>query len=140
MKHASRLALSLTLALIPGLAPAQTLVGFARLPADSFAAGPTSGQFITDPPPINGRTPPFVDRQPIQGFSSVLRAANGDLLVMEDNGFGAKENSRDYVLRVYRVTPDFAPGPVGRAKSPLRGSSACGIRITRSDSRLSRMG
>jgi hypothetical protein len=28
------------------------------LPADTFAPGPTSGQFITA---ANGRTPPFVD-------------------------------------------------------------------------------
>jgi hypothetical protein len=59
------------------------------LPADTFAAGPTSGQFIA---PANGRTPPFFDRQPAQGVSSVLRAPNGAFLVMSDNGFGAKNN------------------------------------------------
>jgi hypothetical protein len=47
-----------------------TLIGFASLPADTFAPGPTSGQLITA---ANGRTPPFVDKQPVQGFSSVLR-------------------------------------------------------------------
>ena len=26
---------------------------------------------------------------------------------MADNGFGAKENSPDFVLRMYRVSPDF---------------------------------
>ena len=77
-------------------ADAQTLSGFASLPADTFAPGPTSGQFIT---PANGRVPPFPSRQPVQGFSAVLRAANGDFLVMSDNGFGAKDNSADYVLR-----------------------------------------
>ena len=82
----------------------QSLEGIAVLPADSFAEGPTSGQFIT---PANGRTPPFVNMQPIQGISSVLRVSNGDFLVMSDNGFGAKDNSPDYVLRVYRVSPDF---------------------------------
>jgi hypothetical protein len=81
-----------------------TLDRFASFPADTFAPGPTSGQFIT---PANGRVPPFEDRQPVQGISSVLRAGNGDYLVMSDNGFGAKDNSQDYVLRVYRITPDF---------------------------------
>lgn len=76
-----------------------TLVEFASLPADTFTPGPTSGQFIA---PANGRVPPFDQRQPVQGISSVLRSSNGDFLVMSDNGFGAKENSTDYVLRVYR--------------------------------------
>src|SRR3990170_3802646 len=88
----------------PTLGGAQTLEAIADLPADTFEAGPTSGQFIA---PANGRVPPFVNRQPVQGFSSVLRAANGDFLVMSDNGFGAKPNSPDYVLRVYRISPDF---------------------------------
>jgi hypothetical protein len=81
-----------------------TLERFASLPADTFAPGPTSGQFIE---PANGRIPPFEDAQPVQGISSVLRARNGDFLVMSDNGFGAKDNSQDYVLRVYRITPNF---------------------------------
>ena len=91
-------------AVLPTLAGAQTLTGFASLSADTFAPGPTSGQFIT---PANGRVPPFAGLQPVQGFSSVLRRPNGDFLVMSDNGFGAKPNSPDYVLRVYRISPDF---------------------------------
>jgi hypothetical protein len=83
---------------------AQTLTGFASLPAASFAPGPTSGQFIA---PANGVTPPFPGRQPIQGFSSVLRTSNGEFLAMSDNGFGSKATSPDYVLRVYRIAPDF---------------------------------
>jgi hypothetical protein len=85
-------------------ASAQTLTGFASLPADTFAPGPTSGQLISA---ANGRVPPFVNRQPVQGFSSVLQTAAGDFLAMSDNGFGAQPNSPDYVLRVYRVAPDF---------------------------------
>ncbi len=88
----------------PRVADPQTLVGFASLPADTFATGPTSGQFITA---ANGVKPPFANRQPVQGFSSVLRASNGDFLVMTDNGFGAKTNSADFVLRVYRISADF---------------------------------
>jgi hypothetical protein len=57
--------------------------------------------------PTNGRVQPYIDKQPDQGFSSVLRAPNGDFLAMPDNGFGAKDNSPDYVLRLYRISPDF---------------------------------
>src|SRR5215475_6067208 len=85
-------------------ARAQTLEGRAVLPADTFADGPTSGQFIG---PANGRIPPFVGAQPVQGFSAVLRTAGGDYLAMADNGFGAKANSADFLLRVYRIRPDF---------------------------------
>src|SRR5262245_30280233 len=81
-----------------------TLEAIAILPADTFEPGPTSGQFIT---PANGVLPPFVKKQPVQGFSSVLGLENGDYLVMSDNGFGAKENSQDYVLRVHRISPNF---------------------------------
>jgi hypothetical protein len=88
-------------------ASAQTLVGFAKLPADSFAPGPTSGNQIVNAAGLNGRTPPFVDKQPIQGFSAVLRAANGDYWAMPDNGFGQQINSADYVLRLYRISPDL---------------------------------
>ena len=83
---------------------AQTLEGFAVLPADTFEPGPTSGQFIT---PANNRLPPFAKKQPVQGISSVLGVSNGDFLVMSDNGFGAQNNSQDYVLRVHRISPDF---------------------------------
>ena len=96
--------------LTDGAASAAELVGRAVLPADTFAVGPTSGQFID---PANGRVPPFVRRQPVQGFSSVLRAKDGDFLVMCDNGFGAKANSADYVLAVYRISPDFTTASTG---------------------------
>ena len=93
---------------------AQTLEGFAALPADTFAPGPTSGQFIA---PTNGRVPPFVDKQPVQGVSSVLPGVRGDFWVMSDNGFGAKENSTDFVLRVYRSPRISGPDSEGPAPS-----------------------
>jgi hypothetical protein len=99
--------LLLTAALVvgaPHAAGAQALVKFASLPADTFAPGPTSGQFIAE---ANGRIPPFLDKQPVQGFSSVLETSRGDFLAMSDNGFGSKPTSPDYVLRVYRIDPDF---------------------------------
>jgi hypothetical protein len=85
-------------------ATAQTLEAYAVLPADTFEPGPTSGQFTTA---ANGRIPPFVNQQPVQGVSAVLRTSKGDFLVMSDNGFGNQANSADYVLRVHRISPDF---------------------------------
>ena len=98
-------------------ADAQTLVGFARLPADTFAAGPTSGQFITA---ANKRVPPFAGAQPVQGFSSVLRSPSGEFLAMADNGFGAQTNSADYVLRFYRIAPDFRTKTGGTSQIAIR--------------------
>ena len=49
--------------------------------------------------PINGITPPFPG-QPVQGFSAVLDAGNGEYWVMPDNGYGAKANSGDFLLRM----------------------------------------
>ena len=93
---------------------APTLVGFAKMPAGTFADGPTSGQFQS---PANGVTPPYVARQPVQGFSAVLFGPRaGTFYVMPDNGFGTKPNSPDYLLRMYAVEPDFrrAVGRHGR--------------------------
>ena len=97
-------ATALGFATICATAEAQTLVKFASLPAATFESGPTSGQLITA---ANGVRVPFTGQQPVQGFSSILRTSNGDFLAMSDNGFGAKANSADYVLRVYRIDPDF---------------------------------
>ena len=84
---------------------AGTLTGWALMPADTFAPGPTSGQFVAD---ANGRDLPLVDRQPVQGFSAVLPGpVAGTFLVMPDNGFGTKANSPDALLRLYTVRPDF---------------------------------
>ena len=85
--------------------PAVELIGIAVLPPDAFVAGPTSGQFIES---ANGRTPPFAHRQPIQGFSALLAGGTGTYLALVDNGFGARENSADFLLRVYELRPEFA--------------------------------
>jgi hypothetical protein len=87
----------------------------AVLPSATFSTGPTSGQFATG---NNGVVTPFINKQPVQGFSAVLRGpAKGTYFVMSDNGFGAKANSPDALLRVYVVKPDFEAGtltPVNR--------------------------
>jgi glycerophosphoryl diester phosphodiesterase len=81
-----------------------TLKGFAVLGADTFAEGPPSGNFITGN--TNGRDIPFPG-QPVQGFSGVQFAGEGTYWFLSDNGFGAKSNSADYLLRIYRVDPSF---------------------------------
>lgn len=89
---------------------ANQLIGRVVLPADTFAPGPTSGQFIT---PSNGFTPPFVNQEPVQGFSSILPGPKPNTYrVLEDNGFGSKANSADSVLRFYAVELDFNTGQV----------------------------
>jgi len=79
------------------------LVGFASLPADTFAEGPPAGNGIA----ANGRTGPF-EGQPVQGFSGVQFADKNSFWFLSDNGFGNKANSSDYRLRIYKVDPDFA--------------------------------
>jgi len=81
-----------------------TLKGFAFLPADTFAEGPPSGNFITGN--TNGRTIPF-QGQPVQGFSGVQFADQKTFWFLSDNGFGAKNNSADYLLRINRLDPSF---------------------------------
>jgi hypothetical protein len=84
---------------------ANTLVGFASLPANTFADGPTSGQFANG---AFGNALPLLNKQPVQGFSAVLQGpVPGSFLVMQDNGFGAKTNSADTILRMFAVRPDF---------------------------------
>ena len=84
-----------------------SLIGFAKLPADTFATGPDSGAAVTNP--TNGKTTPFKG-QPIQGFSGVQFSRGGDgdnFLFLSDNGFGALNNSADYLLRIYEADPSF---------------------------------
>ena len=84
--------------------PVVTLEGYASLPADTFASGPQSGKFITGN--TNGRTIPFA-LQPVQGFSGVQIADDNSFWFLADNGYGAKNNSADFLLRIYRLDPSF---------------------------------
>ncbi|MFD0885333.1 esterase-like activity of phytase family protein [Streptosporangium algeriense] len=87
------------------------LTGFASLPAQTFVPGsePSGGRLGTAP--VNGVTPPFPG-QPVQGFSGIVRRGDGTFDVLSDNGYGAKANSADFLLRVHRVRPDFRRGKV----------------------------
>jgi len=97
--------LSFDVAVPPAIA-SDILIGRAVLPATTFAPGSTSGQQLGSAP-INGQAVPFVDKQPVQGFSAVADNGDGSFMVMVDNGYGAMENSSDFNLRVYKIRPDF---------------------------------
>ncbi len=105
------LTLFLSLSLVPVTAQDSsdvTLSGYAILPADTFAEGPDSGAALE---PVNGRTPPFTG-QPVQGFSGIISAQNGNYYVILDNGYGRKDNSADFNLRWYEVAVDWENGNV----------------------------
>lgn len=91
------------------------LLDRALLPATEYQPGPVSGTQLP-PTTVNGVTPPFPG-QPIPGFSAVIPATPGSrsadrLLAMPDNGFGAKNNSADFLLRAYYIDPDYRTGKV----------------------------
>ncbi len=86
------------------------LVARATLSADYLAPGPPSGALAAE---ANGRKGPF-DGQVIPGFSAAVANANGTFWAMPDNGFGAKGNSADFLLRIYLIRPRWeraAGGP-----------------------------
>jgi hypothetical protein len=90
---------------VPG--SAQTLSGFAVLPAQTFVPGPTSGRKIEVKDGLVAL--PFRDAQPIQGISSLWRLSESEFLALEDNGYGSKANSRDFAPRLLRLKFDFNP-------------------------------
>jgi len=105
-KHGSYCALAIALAFSGAAHAGPTLSGWAVMPANTFADGPTSGQFAGAG--AGGNALPLVDKQPVQGFSAVLNGPSaGTYLVMPDNGFGTQANSADALLRMYALRPDF---------------------------------
>lgn len=83
-----------------------TLEGWAVQKAQTTAVGSTSGQFAITP--SSASYLPLVEAQPVQGFSAVLDGPRpGTYAVMPDNGFGAKDNSADALLRMYAVRPEW---------------------------------
>ena len=89
-----------------------TLVARATYEADAYQPGPPSGADVTT---VNGRTGPFPG-QVLPGFSAVVDNGDGTFWAMPDNGFGAKDNSEDFLLRIYLVRPHWetAAGGEGR--------------------------
>jgi hypothetical protein len=101
-----------------------TLTGWARMPAATFSDGPTSGRFAA-PNAYGTELPPYARRQPVQGFSGVLKGPGRDTFhFLVDNGFGARANSADALLRMYTLAIDFrtASGGSGSVRPADRDS------------------
>lgn len=138
MPRLTLLAAALSLA---GAAHAQTLTGWAQMPAATFADGPTSGQFAA-PNPYGTELPPYVGLQPVQGFSGVLPGPRrGSFQFLVDNGFGAQSNSADALLRSYALSIDWKSArggsgrvrPVDLASGRPRAAWDAGTRISLND-------
>lgn len=138
------LAIAMALVAVPAIAKdyAAELAGHAILPAatfvpppadapESFAisgrfAEPAKGRnetvgsikgtsFLSDKnaPRETGMSLPFKG-QPVQGFSGIKKLANGNFIVLTDNGFGSKANSSDAMLMFHELRVDWAGGKVDR--------------------------
>ena len=107
--------LAIAAAVLAGPAAANTLTGWAQLPASTFSDGPTSGQFAFTNAASPANNPPYLNKQPVQGFSGVLQGANGSFQMLVDNGFGSKASSPDALLRMYAVQVDWAGKSVSAA-------------------------
>lgn len=94
----------------------------AKLSALYLADGPTSGKDTTAK---NGQTPPY-NGQVIPGFSGMIEIGDGTFYGLPDNGFGAKANSSDFMLRIYQVKPDWETAE--NAKQP---GDAGGVEVLR---------
>jgi len=106
MQAPATLLLVISAVCLANIATANELIGFAVMPANTFAPGPTSGQFAG--PGEGGNALPLVNQQPVQGVSAVLHGPTArSFYIMPDNGFGAQTNSADALLRVYAVRPNF---------------------------------
>jgi glycerophosphoryl diester phosphodiesterase len=87
-------------------APRVTLTGYARMAPDTFAPGPASGAWL-----VAGKEGIAQFKgQPVQGFSALWPADSSGRawFVLVDNGFGAKINSADALLRIYRLLVTWA--------------------------------
>src|SRR5262245_19182669 len=93
------------------------LIARALLPADAYQPGPPSGASIGA---SHGVTPPFPG-QPIPGFSAILNLSDGTYQAMPDNGYGARANSSDFLLRLYRIRPEFRTVRQGRGTVTVLG-------------------
>ncbi len=99
------------------------LQGRAVLPAATFRPGSEpSGVDVASPffPKANPTDPAFPG-QPVQGISAILDAGGGALWAMSDNGYGAKDNSEDFLLGVHRLRPDFLTASGGAGTVAVEG-------------------
>jgi len=123
-------------ATLTGTASANTLTGWAMMPAATFSDGPTSGQFAFTNANSPANNPPYVNLQPVQGFSGVLNGPGGSFHMLVDNGFGSKGNSPDALLRMYAVQVNWSAKTVSAADwttGATLGGFTSASRITLSD-------
>ena len=114
MKQTLMATVAMTALLAPAAQAAEPrLEARAILPADASFPAPFPGVINTDPAPAPNST------QPVGGFSALLDAGDGELYAMPDNGFGAKANSRSFILRLYKVRPRFRTEYGGRGDVQL---------------------
>jgi hypothetical protein len=86
----------------PARSEEPSLEARATLAADASAPAPFPAAPDTEPAPQPGA------RQPVGGFSALIDAPGRDRYwAMPDNGFGAKANSRSFLLRLYAVEADW---------------------------------
>ena len=87
-------------------APRVLLTGYAEMAPETFAAGPPSGAWLQ----AGKEGIPQFPSQPVQGFSAIwpADASGASWWVLVDNGFGARINSSDALLRIYRVRVTWA--------------------------------
>ncbi|MGX6447438.1 esterase-like activity of phytase family protein, partial [Patulibacter sp. S7RM1-6] len=105
-----------------GVAAAPTLIARATLSATTYLPGPASGHALA-PTTVNGVTPPFPG-QPVPGFSGLLTERDGTILGLPDNGFGAKDNSADFLLAIHRVDAAWRTARGGAGALRVRGTIA----------------
>ena len=86
--------------------PAATLTALAVLSADTFTTGTPSGAWLR----ADALGTPQFFSQPVQGVSALWPAAGDEWWALSDNGFGAKANSSDYLLRIYRLRMEWGSG------------------------------
>jgi glycerophosphoryl diester phosphodiesterase len=104
------LAVSISLLAVPAHAQgrAATLVGRAILPAATLADGPKAGLKALVPSKVlNGVRVPF-DSQPVGTVSGIIPGDYaGTWMFLSESTFDNKQNSDDYLLRIYTVEIDL---------------------------------
>lgn len=83
--------------------PQATLTALAILPANTFTIGPPSGAWLRADALGQAQ---FLS-QPVQGVSALWPADGDEWFALSDNGYGAKTNSADYLLRIYRLAVEW---------------------------------
>lgn len=95
------------------------LLAYAELPAATQSEGPPAGAAL-GATSLNGQRLP-TRSQPVQGFSALLALADDEFLALSDNGFGNRDNSADFLLRIHRLRPDFRDPQGGSGNIAIAG-------------------